>query len=72
MISSTAFVIEHPDQADNYRAQSMGGIEGLLKAYSAILKADLQATAKTLDALLAKQREGKLADAVGEIVKDCQ
>ncbi len=72
LISSAAFLIEHPDQADNYRAQSVGGMEGVLKAYSAIIKADPQATAKSLDAMLEKQREGKLADAVGEIVKSCQ
>ena len=72
LISSAAFVIEHPDQADNYRAQSVGGMEGVLKAYTAIVKAEPQATAKSLNALLEKQREGKLADAVWEIVKSCQ
>ena len=72
LISSAAFVIEHPDQADDYRAQSIGGMESVLKAYSSITKAQPQATAKSLDALLAKQREGKLADAVWEIAKSCQ
>lgn len=72
LISSAAFLIEHSDQAENYRAQSVGGMEGVLKAYSAILKADPQATAKSLDALLEKQREGKLADAVWEIARSCQ
>jgi hypothetical protein len=72
LISNAAFIIEHPDQAENYRAQSVGGMEGVLKAYSAIIKAEPQATAKSLDVLLEKQREGKLADAVGEIVKGCQ
>ncbi|MGZ4867568.1 MAG: hypothetical protein ACXV7C_10115 [Candidatus Angelobacter sp.] len=71
LISSAAFLIEHPDQANNNRAQSVGGMEGVLKAYSAIVNAEPQATAKSLDTLLAKQREGKLADAVGEIVKGC-
>jgi hypothetical protein len=72
LISSAAFLIEHPDQAENYRAQSIGGMEGVLKAYSAILKAEPQVTAKSLDSLLEKQRQGKLADAVEEIVKSCQ
>jgi hypothetical protein len=40
--------------------------------YASILKAEPQATAKSLDVLLQKQREGKLANAVGEIVKSCQ
>lgn len=72
LISSAAFLIEHPGQAENYRAQSISGMEGVLKAYSAIIKADPQATAKSLDALLEKQREGKLADAMWEIAKSCQ
>jgi hypothetical protein len=72
LISSAAFLIEHPDQAENYQAQSIGGMEGVLKTYSAILKAEPQATAKSLDSLLEKQRQGKLADAVSEIVKGCQ
>jgi hypothetical protein len=72
LISSAAFLIEHPDQAENSRAQSVGGMEGVLKAYSAIIKAEPQATAKPLDVLLEKQREGKLADAVWDIVKGCQ
>jgi hypothetical protein len=67
LISSAAFLIEHPDQADNNRAQSIGAIESVLKAYSVIIKADPQATAKSLDALLEKQREGTLADAVSDI-----
>ncbi len=72
LISSAAYLIEHPDQADNTRAQSVGGMEGVLTAYSAIIKSEPQATTKSLDALLEKQREGKLADAVGEMVKSCQ
>jgi hypothetical protein len=72
LISSAAFLIEHPDQAENFRAQSVAGMEGVLKAYSAILKTEPQATAKSLDALLEKQREGKLADAVWDIAKSCQ
>jgi hypothetical protein len=72
LISSAAFAIEHPEQAENYRTQSVAGMEGVLKAYSSILKTDPQATAKSLDALLEKQREGKLADAVWEIAKNCQ
>lgn len=72
LLSSAAFLIEHPDQTNDYRAQSVSGMEGVLKAYSAIIEADPQATAKSLDALLEKQRQGKLADAVWEIAKSCQ
>ena len=71
LISSGAFVIEHPDQADNNTAQNIGGMQGVLKAYSAIVKTEPQTTAKSLDALLEKQSQGKLAEAVREMAKDC-
>ena len=71
LISSAAFLIEHPEQPGGMGPQSVGGMEGVLKAYSAILKADPQTKAPSLDALLEKQSQGKLADAVQEIVKDC-
>lgn len=71
LISSAAFLIEHPEQSSDNVAQSVGGMEGVLKAYSAILKTDPQATASSLDGLLQKQKEGKLAETVREKVKDC-
>lgn len=72
LISSAAFLIEHQEHETNISDQSVGGIEGVLKAYSAILKADPQATAKSLDELLQKQKEGKLEGTVREMVKDCR
>ena len=72
LISSAAFLIEHPDQAENYRAQSVGGMEGVLKAYASIIKADPQATAKSLDVLLEKQKQGKLADFVRSASEACE
>ena len=71
LISSAAFLIEHPEQAEGMAGQSLGGITGVLKAYSAIVKAEPQARARSLDDLLEKQRQGKLAETVQEIVKDC-
>jgi hypothetical protein len=71
LISSAVFLIEHPDQADNNTAQNIGGMQSVLKAYSAIIKTEPQANAKSLDALLEKQSQGKLPEAVREIVKDC-
>jgi hypothetical protein len=55
LISSAAFLIEHPEQGQGIAAQSVGGMEGALKAYTAILKAEPQATAKPLDDLLQKR-----------------
>lgn len=71
LISSAAFLIEHPDQGASIPVQSTGGMEGVLKAYSAILKTDPQATVKSLDDLLQKQKQGKLAETVQEKTKDC-
>lgn len=71
MVSSAAFLIEHPEQPSGIATQSVGGMQGVMKAYSAILKADPQAKTPSLDALLEKQSQGKLAEAVQEIVKDC-
>lgn len=71
LISSAAFLIEHPDQSSSIAVQSVGGMEGVLKAYSAILKTDPQATAKSLDEFLQQQSNGKLAETVRDMVKDC-
>lgn len=71
LISSAAFLIEHPEKSADNVAQSVGGMEGVLRAYTAILKTDPQATASSLNELLQKQKEGKLAEAVREKVKDC-
>jgi hypothetical protein len=64
-------MIEHPEKASDSLAKSVGGMEGVLKAYTAILKTDPQATAPSLDAYLQKQKEGKLAETVREKTKEC-
>lgn len=71
LISTAAFIIEHPEKASDNLAKSVDGMEGVLKAYMAILKTDPQATAQSLDAYLQKQKEGKLADVVREKTKEC-
>jgi len=64
MLSSAAFVIEHPDQAADDQAQYLAGVQGTLKAYEAILKIKPDAKSKTLDELLQQQKDGKLQEAV--------
>ncbi|MGC2696796.1 MAG: hypothetical protein WA738_13505 [Candidatus Angelobacter sp.] len=71
LISSAAFLIEHPELGDSIAVQSIGGMKGVLKAYQAILKTDPQAPVKSLDEFLQKQAQGKLAETVGVAVKDC-
>lgn len=63
-VSSGAFFIEHFDKADDKAAQYVAGVEGALKAYSAILIAKPDAHSKPLDELLLKQSQGQLADYV--------
>jgi hypothetical protein len=72
MYSSAAFVIEHPEQADEKIAQYLAGVEGVLKAYTAILAAKPDAHSKPLDDLLQKQTQDQLADTVRDYaMKGC-
>jgi len=72
MLSSAAFLIEHPDKVGDHLAENVGGMQGLLKAYSAIVKANPDAHAASLDDLLQKQSQGKLVDQVQETIKVCR
>ncbi|HEY1939308.1 MAG TPA: hypothetical protein VGJ33_15360 [Candidatus Angelobacter sp.] len=69
---SAAYIIEHPDKAGDMDAQFLAGVESALKAYSAIVKSQPEAKSKSLDALLEKQKQGKLADFVRNASKGCQ
>ncbi|HMF89015.1 MAG TPA: hypothetical protein VKL40_00115 [Candidatus Angelobacter sp.] len=70
-LASAAFLIEHPDQAGDRHAESLAGMQSVLKAYSAIIKTDPDAHSAFLDDLLVKQNQGKLADFVREATKPC-
>jgi hypothetical protein len=65
-LSQGAFVIEHPDKAQDFIAQYLAGAEGALKAYKAILQTAPKAKSKELDELLAKQANGQLTDFLKE------
>ena len=71
MLSSAAFLIEHPDKTGDRLAESVGGLQGVLKAYSAIVKSNPDARAKPLDDLLQKQSQGKLTDWASDTIKVC-
>lgn len=64
LLSSAAFVIEHPEQAGDDQAQFFAGAQGALKAYDSILKSKPDAHSKPLDGLLEQQKDGKLQEAV--------
>ena len=68
---SVVFLIEHPDKKGDAVAQYTAGVESALKAYKGILKADPMVS-RTLEDLLQKQGQGKLADYVRETSKTCQ
>ena len=69
---SAAYIIEHPDKAGDTDAQFVAGVESALKSYSAIVKNEPQAKSKALDALLEKQKQGKLAEFVRAASKSCE
>jgi len=71
MLSSAAFLIEHPDKAGDHLAENMGGLQGVLKAYSAIVKSNPDAHVQALDELLEKESRGKLVEFARETIQAC-
>ncbi|HET8892450.1 MAG TPA: hypothetical protein VFQ41_26380 [Candidatus Angelobacter sp.] len=72
MLSSAAFLIEHPDKTGDHLAENVGGLQGVLKAYSAIVKINPDARVQALDDMLERQSRGKLAEFARETIKACQ
>jgi hypothetical protein len=60
MFSSAAFVIEHPDQANDRIAANLAGVEGALKVYEAVVTTKPKAKSAFYDGLLDKQNKGEL------------
>lgn len=71
MLSSAAFLIEHPDKVGDHLAENVGGLEGVLKAYSAIVKSNPDARVQALDDMLEKQSRGQLVEYARENIKPC-
>lgn len=69
MFSEAAYIIEHPEKANDEMAVHLAGVEGTLRAYEAVLKAKPKAHHKSLDDLIAKRDKGELAAYVDETVK---
>ncbi|MGE3800676.1 MAG: hypothetical protein AB7H80_06615 [Candidatus Kapaibacterium sp.] len=72
MLSSAAYIIENPEEADNNVKVNVGGLEGVSKTYS-ILKEQEGDSAKDEfgEMLLKLQEEGKLEEHVTEGLKEC-
>jgi hypothetical protein len=69
MFASAAFIIEHPEQANDRVAVNLAGVEGALKVYEAILKTKPKARWGFLDGLLAKRESGELLGYVREVTQ---
>jgi hypothetical protein len=68
-----AYVIQHPDGANDKVAQYIAGMESVLGAYQSVLKSKPNAHSKNLDDLVQKQSEGKLADFIRDAsAKGCK
>jgi carboxypeptidase Q len=66
VFSETAFIIEHPEKAGDQQAVLVAGVEGMLRGYESVLKAEPEAHLKFLDDLLARRNRGELAAWVAE------
>lgn len=70
-LSSAAFLIEHPKQADDQVGEFMAGVESVLRAYRSILRQNPREKSKELDDLLDKQAQGELQDFVRKAADEC-
>jgi hypothetical protein len=71
IISSAAFMIEHPDKVKDEQAIALAGLLGSLKAYEAILKQDSAARWAHMDKLIQMRAQNQLDDYVGEMRRKC-
>jgi len=71
MLSSAAFLIEHPEKAGDHLAENVAGLQGVLKAYAAIVKSNPDARVQALDEMLEKERRGQLVEFARETIQAC-
>jgi len=71
MLSSAAFLIEHPDKAGDHLAENVAGLQGVLKVYGAIVKSNPDARVQALDEMLEKERRGQLVEFARETIQSC-
>jgi hypothetical protein len=72
VISSAAFMIEHPDKARNEQAVTLSGLLGSIKAYQAIFKQDPASRWGQMDKLIQMREQGKLDAYVTETRRKCK
>ncbi|HEX8626090.1 MAG TPA: hypothetical protein VF782_13575 [Allosphingosinicella sp.] len=69
--SMAAFLIEHPEAANDPNAQQLAGLEGALKAYRSILRDAPDAKSAALERLVQTQSRGQLSDFVRKAWRRC-
>jgi hypothetical protein len=71
IISSAAFMIEHPDKAKDEQAVATAGLLGSLKAYQSILKEEPDARWPYMDKIVQMRDQGKLDDFISDTRRKC-
>ena len=71
IISSAAFMIEHPDKVKDEQAIATAGLLGSLKAYQTILKGESDARWPYLDKVVQMRDQGKLDEFVSDTRRKC-
>lgn len=71
IISSAAFMIEHPDKAKDEQAVAFSGLLGALRTYQAILRQDPASRWVQMDKLVQMREQSKLDDFVAETRRKC-
>jgi hypothetical protein len=64
VLAQTAFVLENPDRKDDGTAQVEAGVEGVLRVYELLLKANSRDREPYLDKLIKRRDAGTLAQFV--------
>jgi hypothetical protein len=71
VISSAAYMIEHPDKTKDEQAIALAGLLGAIKAYQAIVKQDSASRWAQMDKLILMREQGKLDDYVADTRRKC-
>jgi hypothetical protein len=72
MLAQTAFILENPDKKDDRIAEMKAGVDGALRVYELLLKANPKDRQPYLDDLVQRRDAGTLADFVKERTVACK
>lgn len=72
IFGQAAFVIEHPERADDHQSTYLAGLESSLRMYESHLRARPQARHRFLDELLERRSRNELGDYVREKMAGCR